>query len=350
MSRVYPSQIKKGSTNSNIPPVSRSRDENVSNRNKPDMAKPTTFQKLSIALLSGGLSATTWFAIITVLPVAVAVPVTLPAVGGSILFLCTLYDLVNGSGKIGGGGNNSYTHIFVKQKDGTTELIELDEASKSIIENYMDTKPCLEVNIENDDEKGNLTNEISNNEIMQHDQPVCFVNTTKIDVQGFLEIILQQYENKWVRIRKVKVGTPITLDKMEGNRLDGLKDMIVSKNQQGILSSVFENSYQQRITGEEISEKDWLEEKANNAEIVYEELPESLKDSFKIYENNFKSINRLNYEYVIIPPIKENTEGGRKQTKHKRKSKTKQKYKSKKQSKTKKQSKSKKQSKGRKQK
>ena len=349
MSRVYPPQNRNESTNSNIPPVSRFRDENVSDRNKPDMTKPTTFQKLSIALASGGLSATTWFAIITVLPVAVAVPVTLPAIAGSILFLCTLYDLVNGSGKIGGGGNNSYTHIFVKQKDGTTELIELDEASKSIIENYMDTKPCLEVNIKKD-EKGNLTIEKSNNEIMQHDQPVCFVNPNNIDAKKVLEIILQQYENKWVRIRKVNVGTPITLDKMEGNQLDGLKDMIVSKNQQGILSSVFENSYQQRITGEEISEKDWLEEKANNAEIVYEELPESLKDSFKIYENNFKSINRLNYEYVIIPPIKENTEGGRKQTKHKRKSKTKQKYKSKKQSKTKKQSKSKKQSKGRKQK
>ena len=300
---------------------------------------------------------------------AFSITIMAPQLAGTLgFFFCIPFIFVTGIISIdrisqaiyqvgGGEGGDNTLFVFGIDHDGELLILNLDDhpdLKKKYID-YMHKNPCLEVNIVEVEGKHKIKD--SEGKIMEKipdDKPVCVKNPNKIETEQFLGKNFQQNANVWKRVRKFKFGTrePTTLDKLNKDRLQGVLDIIRVKNEKGEIYSMFESSYQPYIGGEEVNETEWLNKHAKNATIVLEVVPKGFEEALTIHENNFKSIkewkeNENSYKYVPIEEVPKEelpTEGGRKQTKHKKRSKTK------KQSKTKKRSKTKKQSKRRKQK
>mgnify|MGYP001228967279 CR=1 FL=1 len=316
---------------------------------------------------------------------AFSITIMAPPLAGTLgFFFCIPFIFVTGIISIdrisqaiyqvgGGEGGDNTLFVFGIDHDGELLILNLDDhpdLKKKYID-YMHKNPCLEVNIVEVEGKHKIKD--SEEKIMEKipdDKPVCVKNPNETATKQFLGKFFQQNANVWIRVRKVKIGTqePTTLDKLQKANLQGVLDIINTKNTVGEISSEFVNSYQPYIGGEEVNETVWLNNHAKNATIVLEVVPEGFMGALTIHENNFKSKkgwkeNENSYEYVPIEEVpkegesteresteRESTEGGRKQTKHKKKSNTKKRSKTKKQSKTKNRSKTKKQSKRRKQK
>merc|ERR1711968_310893 len=222
---------------------------------------------------------------------------------------------------------------YDKGKWSTLNLDENPEL-KEVYTQYLDENPCLKVKIEKEGDIFQIKD--SEDKIMEtlpHDKPVCVENPNEIEIGQFLGAALNMTDkNVWIRVRKLEVGTqePKTLDKVDE------KDLNAIIRNRSEFPGTIKSYYQKRIGGEEVDEEMWLGKHAKNATIVYEVVPESLQKisnlNLKNLEENFKRLKKNSYEYVIIEEVsteeekteevktEQPTEGGRKQTKHKKKS------------------------------
>merc|ERR1711968_220558 len=185
-------------------------------------------------------------------------------------FVDDMLDGIDGGGK----GNNDTRNMYLivkNMKSGQIEFLKLDEIpeeQKEKIIKYLDETPRLEATIEG---KGSeLQIKDLNGDIMDtlpHDKPVCVENPNSIETEQFLGKILEQNKDIWVR-----------------------KD----------------NDYHNSLISQPVGEVEWQEKDASTAKKVIE----------------YVTSQEEPYEYVTIVQ-KLSKEGGRKQTKHKKKSKTK---------------------------